>query len=189
MHDRPRQKKIKAELSSLRSDEFEVTRQDKTRQEKRRGTLKAKSRRMTRMPMPMPLQSNKKLKQQQQHQKPKPRGNRGEGATPTPSPAPGPAAPPLPLRRNTTTANTATTNTNNPRPNINNNNTTTNKNNNTRSSFSSTLFYSVTYTPVNLPGKPAAMKAMKSMGMNRMLGSIRRKRKQTTLRPLRQQPT
>merc|ERR1712230_36106 len=37
------------------------------------------------------------------------------------------------------------------------------------------VFYSVTYTPLNLPGKPAAMKAMKSMGMNRMLGSIRRK--------------
>lgn len=98
--------------------------------------------------MPMPLQAK------QQKQKPKPRGKEGRAEVP----------PPLPLRRNTTN------NTNNPQINNNKNN-----NNDATSAFSSTVFYSVTYTPLNLPGKPAAMKAMKSMGMNRMLGSIRRK--------------
>ncbi|KAL2069367.1 hypothetical protein VTL71DRAFT_15705 [Oculimacula yallundae] len=56
-----------------------------------------------------------------------------------------------------------------------NNNANNNNNNNNSSPFSSTLLYSVNYTPVSLPTRPAAMKAMKSMGMNRMLGSIRRK--------------
>tara|TARA_R110002060_G_scaffold18520_3_gene25411 strand:+ start:610 stop:975 length:366 start_codon:yes stop_codon:yes gene_type:complete len=111
--------------------------------------------------MPMPLQAK------QQKQKPKPRGKEGRAEVP----------PPLPLRRNTTN------NTNNPQINNNKNN-----NNDATSAFSSTVFYSVTYTPLNLPGKPAAMKAMKSMGMNRMLGSIRRKRKPTKTPVLQQQP-
>ncbi|CZS96459.1 uncharacterized protein RAG0_05762 [Rhynchosporium agropyri] len=89
------------------------------------------------------------------------------------------------LRRNTyATTNTITnTNVNTPRNsdnshrNDNNNNINKKKNNNNSSSSSTptTLTFTVRLTSPRLPSKPAAMKAMKSMGMNRMLGSIRRK--------------